>query len=159
MPNNVQITVQFHSSHMLARLCSKSFKVGFSSTWITNFQMYKLDFEEVDKPENKLPTFTGSWRKQRNSRKTSIFPSLTMQKPLTVWTTTNCAKFLERLEYQTMLSVSWETCMWVKRQQLEPDMEQQTGSKLGKEYVKAIYFHPTYLTYMQSTPGWITSWN
>ena len=49
--------------------------------------------------------------------------------------------------------------MWVKKQQLEPDMEQQTGSKLGKEYVKAIYCRPAYLTYMQSTscemPGWL----
>ena len=41
--------------------------------------------------------------------------------------------------------------MWIKRQQLELDMEQQTGSKLGKEYVKAVYCHPVYLTYMQST--------
>ena len=46
---------------------------------------------------------------------------------------------------------SWETCMQVKKQQLEPDVEQQTGSKLGKEYVKAVYFHPAYLTYMQRT--------
>ena len=49
--------------------------------------------------------------------------------------------------------------MSVKKQQLEPDMEQQTGSKLGKEYVKAVYCHPAYLTYMQGTswemPGWI----
>ena len=54
---------------------------------------------------------------------------------------------------------SWETCMQVKKQQLEPDIEQWTGSKLGKEYVKAIYCHPAYLTYMQSTscemPGWM----
>ena len=41
--------------------------------------------------------------------------------------------------------------MQVKKQQLEPDMEQQTGSKLGKEYIKAVYCHPAYLTYMQST--------
>ena len=49
--------------------------------------------------------------------------------------------------------------MWIKKQQLEPDMEQQTDSKLGKEYVKAVYCHPAYLTYMQSTsremPGWM----
>ena len=49
--------------------------------------------------------------------------------------------------------------MWVKKQQLELDMEQQTGSKLGKEYVKVVYCHPVYLTYMQSTscemPGWM----
>ena len=68
-----------------------------------------------------------------------------------VWITTNCGKFFKRWEYQTTLLVFWETCMWVKKQQLEPDMEQQTGSKSGKEYVKAVYCHPAYLTYMQST--------
>ena len=49
--------------------------------------------------------------------------------------------------------------MQVKKQLLEPDMEQRTGSKLGKEYIKAVYCHPAYLTYMQSIPwetlGWI----
>ena len=54
-------------------------------------------------------------------------------------------------EYQTILSFSWETCMQDKKQQLEPDMEQLTGSKLGKEYFQAVYCHLTYLTYMQST--------
>ena len=48
--------------------------------------------------------------------------------------------------------------MQVKKQQLEPDMEQQTGSKLGKEYVKAVYCHPAYLTYMQSTSCKILGW-
>ena len=48
--------------------------------------------------------------------------------------------------------------MQVKKQQLEPDMEQQTGSKLGKEYVKAVYCHPAYLTYMQSTPYEMPGW-
>ena len=81
-----------------------------------------------------------------------------MLKPLTVWVTTNCGKFLKRWEYQTTLSASWETCMRVKKQQLEPDLEQQTGSKLGKEYVKAIYCHPAYLTYMQSTWYEMPSW-
>ena len=49
-------------------------------------------------------------------------------------------------EYQTSLPVSWDTCMQVKKQQLELDMEQQVGSKLGKEIFKAIYCHPAYLT-------------
>ena len=53
---------------------------------------------------------------------------------------------------------SWEICMQVKKQQLEPDMEQQTSSKLGKEYVKAEYCHPAYLTYMQSTSWEILGW-
>ena len=52
---------------------------------------------------------------------------------------------------QTTLPASWEICMQVKKQRLESNMEQWTGSKLGKEYVKAVYCHPAYLTYMQST--------
>ena len=54
---------------------------------------------------------------------------------------------------------SWEICIWIKKQQLEPDMEQLTGSKLWKEYDKAIYCHPAYLTSMQNIscemPGWM----
>ena len=74
-----------------------------------------------------------------------------MLKPLTAWITTNCRKFLKRWEHQTTLPASWETCMQVKKQQLEPDMEQWTSSKLGKKYIKAVYFHPAHLTYTQST--------
>ena len=48
--------------------------------------------------------------------------------------------------------------MQVKKQQLEPDMEQQTGSKLGKEYFKVVYYHPPYLTYMQNTSCEMSSW-
>ena len=62
-------------------------------------------------------------------------------------------------EYQATLPVSWEICTQVKKQQLELDMEQQTGSRLLKEYIKAVYCHAAYLTYMQSTSwetrGWI----
>ena len=59
-----------------------------------------------------------------------------MLKRLTVWITTNCGKFFKRREYQATLPAYRETCMQVKKQQLEPDMEQQTGSKLGKEYIR-----------------------
>ena len=60
-------------------------------------------------------------------------------------------KFLKIWEYQTTLPAAWEICMQVKKKQLELDMEQWTGSKLGKEYVKAVYCHLAYLTYMHST--------
>ena len=60
-------------------------------------------------------------------------------------------KLWKRWEYQTTLLASWGIYMQVKNQQLEPDMEQQTGSKLGKEYIKAINCHSAYLTYMQNT--------
>ena len=57
-----------------------------------------------------------------------------------------------------MGSASWETCMQVRKQQLELDMEQQIGSKKEKEYVKAVYFHPAYLIYMQSTSWEMLGW-
>ena len=69
------------------------------------------------------------WKRQESSGKTSISALLTMPKPLTVWITINCGKFWKRWEYQTMWPASWETCMQVRKQQLELDMEQQTGSK------------------------------
>ena len=57
-------------------------------------------------------------------------------------------KTLKDMGIPDHLIASWEICMQVKKQQLQPDMEQQTGSKLGKEYIKAVYCHPAYLTYM-----------
>ena len=57
-------------------------------------------------------------------------------------------KFWKNWEYQTTWPASWEICVQVKKQQLELDMEQQAGSKSGKEYVKAVYCHPAYLTCM-----------
>ena len=80
-----------------------------------------------------------------------------MPKPLTVWITTNCGKFFKRWEYQTTWPASWEICTQVKKQQLELDTEQQTGSKSGKEYVKAIYCHPAlfniYAEYIMRNSG------
>ena len=90
-----------------------------------NFQMLKLVLEKAEEPESKLPTSAGSWKKQESSRKTSISALLTMPKPLTVWITINCRKFWKRWEYQATWPASWET----RKQQLELDMEQQTGSK------------------------------
>ena len=95
--------------------------------------MFKLDLEKAEKPEIKLPTSTGSLKKQESSRKMSTSALLTMPKPLTVWITTNCGKFLKRWEYQITWPASWEVCMQDKKQQLEKDMEQHTGSKLGEE--------------------------
>ena len=119
--------------------------------WTVNFQMFKMDLEKTEEPEIKLPTSVGSSKKQESSRKASTSALLTMPKPLIVWITTNCRKFWKRWEYQTTWPASWETYMQVRKQQLELDMEQQTGSKEEKEYVKAVYCHPAYLTYVQST--------
>ena len=109
--------------------------------------MFKLDLEKAEEPKIKLQPSAGSQKKQEISRKTSISALLIMLKPLTVWIT-NCGKFFKKWEYQTTWPASRETCMQVKKQQLGSDVEQRTGSKLGKEYVKAVYCHPAYLTYM-----------
>ena len=134
-----------------SKVMLKIHQARLSNTWTVNFQMFKLDLEKTEEPEIKLPTFAGSLKKQESYRKTSISTLLTMPKPLTVWITINCGKFLKRWEYKTTWPASWEICMQVKKQQVELDVEQQTGSKLGKEYIKAVYCHPACLTYMQST--------
>ena len=71
----------------------------------------------------------------------------------------NLWKILKEMELLDHLPASWWICVQVKKQQLELDMEQQTGSRSGKEYVKAVCFHPAYLTYIQNTsykmPGWM----
>ena len=123
--------------------------------WTMNF---KLDLEKAEEPEIKLPTSTESLKKQESSRKTSTSALLTMPKPLTVWFTTNCEKFWKRWEYWTTWPASWEICMQVKKQHLELDIEQETGSKSGKEYVKAVYCDPAYLTYTQSTLWEMLGW-
>ena len=92
-------------------------------------QMFNLVLGKAEEPEIKLPKSAGSLKKQESSRKTSISALLTMPKPLTVWITMNCGKFWERWEYQNTWSASWEIGMKVRKQQLELDMEQQTGSK------------------------------
>ena len=184
------------------------------------FQIFKLDLEKAEEPKIKLPTSTGSSKKQESSRKTSTTSLLTTPKPLTAWIIKNCGKFFKRWEYQTTLPAfyagqeatirtgrahcclypelqpTWENTLplhtggphgpnthnllhWASPTQglralLHPVMplangdqgttptwcmKQQTGSKSGKEYVKAVYCHLAYLTYMQSIsckmPGWM----
>ena len=128
IPKNDHTTTQLHLSHMLVKWCSKFSKPGFSNTWTLNIQMFKLDLEKAEEPEIKLPTSAGLSKKQESSRKTSISALLTTPKPLTVWIT-SCGKFWKRWEYQTTWPTSWETYMQIRKQKLELDMEQQTGSK------------------------------
>ena len=131
-----------------SKVSLKFSKLNFNSMWSMNFQMFKLDLEKAEEPEIKLPTLLDN-RKSKGipeKKKTSTSASLTMPKPLIVWITTNCEKFLKKLEYQTTLPASCRACMQVQKQQLEWDMEQWYGSKLGKEYIKAVHCHSAYLT-------------
>ena len=101
--------------------------------------MFKLDLEKAEEPEIKLPTSTGSSKKQGSYRKTSTSAVLTMPKPLTVWITKNCGKFFKRWDYHLLRNL---TCLlrnlYAGQEKTEPDMQQQTSSKLRKEYVKAV---------------------
>ena len=106
-----------------------------------------------------MPTSVGLSKKQESSRRISTSASLATLKPLNLWITTRLWKILKEMGVpETTLHVSRKTYVQVKKQQLEPDMEQQTGSKLGKEYNKAVYYHPTYLTYMYSTLYEMLGW-
>ena len=116
--------------------------------------MYKLDLEKAKEPEISCQHLLDHSKSKRIPGKLLHWLSWS----LWLCGSQQTGKFLKRWEYQTTLPASWETCLQVKKQQLEPDMEQQTGSKLGKDYVKAVYCHPAYLTYMQSTSWEMLGW-
>ena len=101
--------------------------------------MFKLDWKGRG-TRDQIANIRRIIKKARELQKNIYFCFIDYGKALTVWIITNCGKFLKRWEFQTTFSASWEICMQVKNQQLELDTEQQTGSKLGKEYVKAYMF-------------------
>ena len=123
MPKNVQITIQLHSFHMPARLCSKSFRLGLQHYMNRDMNRELTDVQTGFR--------TGRWTRDQIANifwiteKAREFPpppkkstvSLTMPKHLIVWITTKCGIFLMRWEYQTTLPASWETCMQDKQQQ------------------------------------------
>ena len=97
--------------------------------WTMNFQMFKLVLEKVEGPEVKLPTSAGSWEKQESSRKKIYFCFIGYAKAFDGVDHNKLWKILEEMEYQTTWPASWSICMQVRKQQLELDMEQQTGAK------------------------------
>ena len=110
----------------------------------------------AEEPEIKLPTFAGSERKQGHSRKTSTSASLITLKPLTVWITTNW-KILQEMGIPDLLTCLLRNPYASQEATVRTGHGIMTGSKLRKEYIKAVYCHSAYLTYMQSTSGKILS--
>ena len=90
--------------------------------------MFKLVLEKAEEPEIKLPTSAGSWKKQE-FQKNIYFCFIDYAKAFDCLDQINCGKFWKRWDYQTTWPASWEICMQVRKQQLELDMEQLTGSK------------------------------
>ena len=94
-----------------------------------NFQMYKLVLEKAKESEMKLPTSSGSWKKQESSRKNIYFCFIDYAKAFDCVDHNKLWKILKEMGIPDHLIVPLETCMQVRKQQLELDMEQQTGSK------------------------------
>ena len=91
--------------------------------------MFKLVLEKAEEPEIKLPTSAGSWKKQESSRKNIYFCFIDYAKAFDCVDHNKLWKILKEMEYQTTWPASWVICMYFRNQQLELDMEQQTGSK------------------------------
>ena len=125
-------------------------KITEMVTAAMKFKISKLDLEKAEEPEIKLSTSTGSLKKHKSSIKTSI-SALFYAKTFDCVDHNKLWKILQEMGIPDHLTCLLRICMQVRKQQLEPDVEQQTGPKSGKEYFKAVYCHPAYLTSMQST--------
>ena len=112
--------------------------------------MFKLDLEKAEEPEIKLPTSIGSLKKQESSKKKIYFCFIDYAKAFDCVDHNKLWKILEKKGIPGHLSWLLSN-LYAGQEGTEPGMEQQTGSKLEKEYIKAVYCHSAYLTYMQST--------
>ena len=119
--------------------------------------MFKLVLEKAEEPEIKLPTSAGSWKKQESSRKTSISALLIMPKPLTVWITINW-KILKEMGIPDHLTGLLRNLYAGQEATVRTGHGTTDWFQIGKEYVKAVYCHPAYLTYMQSTSCEMLGW-
>ena len=128
MPKNAPTTAQLYSFHMLVEQCSKFSKAGFNRTWTVNFQMFKLDLER-QRNQRTYCQHPLNHRKSKRIPEKHLFLLYWLCQSLWLCGSQLTGKFFKRWEYQIMWLASWETCMQVRKQQLELDMEQQTGSK------------------------------
>ena len=133
-------------------------KPGFNSMWIKNFQIFKLDLEKAEESEIKLPNIHWIIEKAREFQKNIYFCFFDYVKAFDCVVHNKLWKTLKELGIPDYSHASWEICMQVKKQQLKLYMEQPNGSKLRKEYIKAVYFHLVCLTYMQSISWEMPAW-
>ena len=159
----LQTTAQLHISHT-SKVMLKILQARLQQYVNRELPDGQAGFRKGRGTRDQISSICWIIEKAREFQKNIYFCFIDYAIALTVWITTNCGKFWKRWEYQTTWPASWEICVQVKKKQLDLEMKQQTGSKLGKKYIKAAYCHPAYLTYMQNTAwetlvGWSTSWN
>ena len=128
MPKNVQTTYQLYSSHA-CKVMLKILQASLEQYLNCELPDVQAGFRKDRNQRSTCQHLLDHQKKQESSKKTSTFALLTIPNPLTVCITTTCGKFLKRWEYQIIWPTSWEICMQVTKQQLELDMEKQTGSK------------------------------
>ena len=120
--------------------------------------MFKLDLEKSEELEIKRQTSIGSSKKARDSKKPSISALLTIPKPLTLQITTNW-KILQEMRIPDHITCLLRNLYAGQEATLKTGCGTTDWFQIGKEYAKAVYCHPAYLTYMQSTsckmPGWM----
>ena len=114
----IYIPNDIHASKVMLKI----FQARLSNIWTVNFLMFKLVLEKAEEPEIKLPTSAGSWKKQESSRKNIYFCFIDYAKAFDFVDHKKLWKILKRWEYQITWPASWETCMQVRKQQLELDM-------------------------------------
>ena len=129
MPKNAQTTAQLHSSHNASKVMLKILQARLQQYMNSELPDVQSGFRKGRGPRDQIANLCWIMEKAREFQKNIYFCFMTMPKPLTVWITINCGKFFKRWEYQTTWPASWDTCMQVRKQHLELDMEQQTGTK------------------------------
>ena len=127
MPKNGQTTTQLHSSHTLVML--KILQARLQQYVNHELPDVQAGFRKGRGTRDQIADIRWIMEKAREFQKNISFCFLTMPKPLTVWITINCGKFFKWWEYQTTWPASWAICIHVRKQQLELDVNQQTGSK------------------------------
>ena len=146
MPKNAQTTAQLHSSHMLVML--KILQARLQQYVNCELPDVQAGFRKGRGTRDQIANT--HWIIKKNKRVPEKHLLLLYWLCQTVWITTNCGKFFKRMgipDHRTCLLRN----LYAGQEQLELGMEQQIGSKSGKEYIKAASYHPAYLTYMQST--------
>ena len=156
MPKNVQTTIQLHSSHTLVML--KILQARLQQYMNGELPDVQAGFRKGRRTRDQITNICWIIKEAREFQKNIYFCFIDYAKAFDCVDHNKLWKVLQEMGIPDHL-----TCL-LKNLYVELDMEQQTGSKLGKEYVRAIYCHPAYLTCMQSTSwevlaGWSTSWN
>ena len=138
MPKNAQTTTQLHLSHTI-KVMLKILQARLPQYMNHELPDVQAGLRKGRGTRDQIANISWIIKKARDFQKNIYFCSIDYAKAFDCVDHINCGKFFKRWEYQTTWSASWEICMQVKKQQLEPHMEAQTGSKLGKEYLKAVY--------------------